>query len=77
MMKDNKDRFEDVWGTVSTGRADCFVRKLTLPHLVRRQAKASRRIGDHIMTFSLLKKILLITFMISTAIFLALNNIRI
>ena len=54
-----------------------LVRKLTLPHLVRRQAKASRRIGDHIMTFSLLKKILLITFMISTAIFLALNNIRI
>ena len=54
-----------------------LVRKLTLPHLVRRQAKASRRIGDHIMTFSLLKKILLITFMISISIFLALNNIKI
>ena len=24
MMKDNKELFQDVWGTVSTGRADCF-----------------------------------------------------
>ena len=23
MMKDNKEFFQDAWGTVSTGRADC------------------------------------------------------